>query len=202
MTYQRIGEVLGVSRQRVHQIVKAKGLSSSFRDTIKARRAAESAAKSANASALALSRHGCELATLISLRKSGALRAFQHQRRNAGVRGIEWKLNLGEWWGIWVASGRWGQRGKQSDQYVMSRNGDCGPYEAGNVRICTASENFREAKSHATRHDKQNTGIYLTRPGSSNPWIAKVGNRHIGSYPSPELAREARMREMLQMGKA
>lgn len=74
-------------------------------------------------------------------RATTPLAAFALHRRNAAARGVEWNLNAWEWWTIWQESGRWAQRGPRSDQYVMCRYGDVGPYAVGNVYIATAAHN-------------------------------------------------------------
>jgi hypothetical protein len=78
---------------------------------------------------------------------SEARHAFSTQRCSALTRGVGWDLDLATWWHIWSASGRWAQRGKGPDKYVMARAGDTGPYAVGNVRICTMLENMRESSA-------------------------------------------------------
>ena len=74
-------------------------------------------------------------------------RGRYHQHKgSAGKRGIPFPLTFGEWWDIWQASGKWEQRGRRKDQYVMARFGDCGAYERNNVRICLAGENTDEMR--------------------------------------------------------
>lgn len=71
--------------------------------------------------------------------------AYNSQRRGAKVRGVAFLLTFEEWWAIWTDSGKWEQRGRLKDQYVMARYGDQGPYAVGNVRICLTGDNVREA---------------------------------------------------------
>jgi len=71
-------------------------------------------------------------------------RYHQHKGK-AQYRGIEFLLSFEEWWGLWEASGKWDQRGRRKDQYVMARFGDQGAYEPGNVKICLVSENVAES---------------------------------------------------------
>jgi hypothetical protein len=56
-------------------------------------------------------------------------------------RGIAFEFTFEQWWEIWKKSGHWHQRGKRSDQYCMSRFGDKGGYELGNVEIVTNHTN-------------------------------------------------------------
>jgi hypothetical protein len=69
---------------------------------------------------------------------------YKCHKANAKWRGVAFLLTFDEWWGIWNASGKWEQRGRQTGRYVMARFGDAGPYAMGNVRICTSQENNSE----------------------------------------------------------
>jgi len=72
----------------------------------------------------------------MSLRK-----AFNRQRNDAKRRGIAFELTFDEWLTIWVGSGHLHERGRQRDQYVMSRFRDVGAYTVGNVAIIPQVEN-------------------------------------------------------------
>ena len=63
----------------------------------------------------------------------------------ARLRGIDFTLTFEQWWDIWQQSGKWNERGRKKDQYVMSRIGDTGPYELGNVFIQSNADNNRDA---------------------------------------------------------
>ena len=60
---------------------------------------------------------------------------FWAQRQSARNRKITWNLTFDEWWDIWQQSGHWNNRGVHKGQYCMSRIGDVGSYEIGNVFI-------------------------------------------------------------------
>lgn len=84
-------------------------------------------------------------------------RKFYAHRSNARRRGIQFYLTFDQWWEIWQKSGHWDQRGRLSNQYVMSRYGDSGPYEVGNVFIQQQSSNTKDAHlnkeiSDTTKH--------------------------------------------------
>lgn len=66
---------------------------------------------------------------------------YDQQRWRAHTRKIQFNLSFTEWWDIWQKSGHWEDRGRRVDQYVMSRVGDSGAYEVGNVFIQTQKEN-------------------------------------------------------------
>lgn len=69
---------------------------------------------------------------------------YIRQRANANRRGIRWEFTFDTWWNTWQASGKWEQRGTQSDQYCMSRILDDGPYSPSNVRIQTMRKNSQQ----------------------------------------------------------
>jgi len=85
---------------------------------------------------------------------------YTSQRRDAGRRGIEWKITLIEWWHVWVSSGHWAERGP-GQGYVMCRFGDTGPYAANNVYIATNPQNARDA----ARKDDLPMGVYRQHNG-------------------------------------
>ena len=83
---------------------------------------------------------------------NSARKAYEHQcKRCIGGRldragnPIEMRLTFVEWLNVWLESGHWHERGVRKGQYVMSRIGDLGHYELGNVFIQTCSQNSRDA---------------------------------------------------------
>lgn len=71
---------------------------------------------------------------------------YWQQKRNAAMRGIEWRLTFPAWWAIWSGSGKWGYRGRGKYAYCMSRTGDAGAYALGNVIIQTNSSNASQGR--------------------------------------------------------
>jgi hypothetical protein len=57
---------------------------------------------------------------------------------------IQFNLTFEEWLSIWLESGQIENRGVKAGQYIMSRHGDLGPYEVGNVAIKLHSQNSSE----------------------------------------------------------
>ena len=55
-------------------------------------------------------------------------------------------LAFEEWLAVWEASGQLAQRGRGKDRYCMSRYGDEGNYELGNVFIQSFGKNSSEAQ--------------------------------------------------------
>ena len=75
-----------------------------------------------------------------------AEKRYLQQRAQARMRKISFTLTFNEWLNIWLDSGKWEQRGRGKDQYCMSRIGDIGGYDLGNVFIQSQSDNVKEAQ--------------------------------------------------------
>ncbi len=146
MALAAIGRRFGVTKQRVHQVIKKAGIPSARKLAAAKRRADEEAVRNARC----LSVWGCTYAEWKRLRQTAdrydqtPMGRFQSQKSNAGKRGIEWRLTFQEWWSIWVDSGKWYRRGKMIGEYVLARFGDHGPYSVDNVYITTTSQNIRD----------------------------------------------------------
>lgn len=116
--------------------------------------------------------------------------AFQTQRRGAKRRGIGWELDLWQWWSIWVASGKWAERGS-GQGYVMCRRGDEGPYATDNVFIAPARENNSDRKG-------KTSGLPIGVSYSGLKFRKYTATRQINgkkvlqrSFHTPELAHAA-----------
>lgn len=153
-TLAEIGELYGVTRERVRQLVKKHhglvGSDGGSRVNADRRRAVNVAKKDAKS----IAKHGCTHAQYLELLQVGKRMqaegfgfarcptgAFASQRMNALRRGISWDLKLWDWWQIWQRSGKWEERGRSKGGYVMCRFGDVGAYEVGNVYIATTEHN-------------------------------------------------------------
>lgn len=149
-TLKEISEVYKLTRERVRQIISrrhgltAKDGGSHWRAK---RRRIQSEAKK---NAAFLEKYGLTFNEWRAIRDIGLntesrtkrpTYAFTRQRHSARQRGIEWNLTLAEWLAVWIESGKWEQRGRARDSYVMCRFGDAGPYEVGNVYIATLAHN-------------------------------------------------------------
>ena len=60
---------------------------------------------------------------------------YSMEEAKVKARGIPFTLTFEQWWDLWRASGKWSQRGRAAGQFWLSRHGDTGPYEIGNVAI-------------------------------------------------------------------
>jgi hypothetical protein len=65
------------------------------------------------------------------------------------MRGIDWQLTFEQWFGWWLESGHYHERGRLKDQYVMARFGDTGPYSLDNIMCIPNKENvYNHVKTH------------------------------------------------------
>lgn len=143
-TLQEIGQELGLTRERVRQLL-AKFFSISGQDGGQHKRAIENRLKfEAKRNARSLKRWGCSWDDYIKLRRlKKPTRTFARQKVTAIARGIDWQLNLWQWWSIWQQSGHWTSRGR-GNGYCMCRKGDQGPYSVDNVYIATNAKNIQD----------------------------------------------------------
>lgn len=91
-----------------------------------------------------LRKYGVDSSIVEKLNIFGAPKKYLEQKKMAIKRNITWEFDLQQWWDVWESSGKWDLRGRKVGNYVMSRNGDVGPYSSNNVRIATCTENHRD----------------------------------------------------------
>lgn len=202
-TLQQIGDVYGVSRERVRQILKRDfGIKSSdggysvlAAEKKRQRRAAEDAK--------CQKKYGCSYRQYLSivreelrLKREGSpakrlpRMAFCQQRSNAKKRGIDWQLSLWDWWLIWQESGKWNRRGRRSGGFCMCRKGDVGPYSKDNVYIATFAENA----SVANKKSDLPMGVSRDRKRYVAQRMLNGKLHRIGSFDTPEEAHLAFIR--------
>src|SRR4051794_37768607 len=70
-----------------------------------------------------------------------ALAAFRTHRNNAKRRRVPFHLSVSEWWWFWSQDDRWERRGRGSNDLVMARRGDAGPYAVDNIVCLTLAAN-------------------------------------------------------------
>lgn len=215
MTLVQIGEIHGLTRERVRQILSRLGLDSSNSGRKKVsdqRKQAKRVAVSARRDARCMRVYGCSFESLESilgkdvvLTSHRTARAYVQHKRNSGWRGIEFLLTFTQWWAVWQKSGKWKQRGR-GQGYVMARTGDVGPYAVGNVYICTQSQNSKDsflktpasarAAKRAANPNAKGTlgsgkGWSFDKTCKSRPYRVVVRNRAIGAFATAEEARSA-----------
>lgn len=148
-----------ISRQRVQQVLKSRGLDKSTggRSAQKWKRRKEAAEIALNKlhrkERKVIDLFGCSAQEAMELgwlgwsktdRGSPAWKYVQ-QKRNARYRKIDWGFTLLTWWKLWGSDGHWLKRGTRKSQYVMARFGDSGPYAPENVYLATTTDNRHES---------------------------------------------------------
>ena len=177
-TLNEIGELYGVSRERVRQI-----LSKRFNYTAKdggktAQAQVNRLAKKQIRDAKSFEAYGCSYRDYRKLSLIGKnmvgegqsyyrtpVGAFNCQRSTAIHRGLEWKMKLWEWWQVWQSSGKWESRGRDKGGYVMCRFKDTGAYEVGNVYIATKRHNssFQPNNPYRLNHPDHDDVVLAVR---------------------------------------
>lgn len=198
MTLEQIGARHKVTRERIRQILRKIGVP---RDAggIAKKAATRRAQMRQSADLRYMQKYGVDFETMRMLRRIGVTRAWTYQRKNAKNRGIGWHLTVGQFWQIWSDSGKWPQRGRGKGKYCLARYNDSGDYKFGNVWVCEFSENCREARARAAFGGGNIHHLY---PGSTKPWIAKHGNKHLGCFATKEEATAAKIRYAAGAGRA
>jgi len=177
-TLAEVGSLYGVTRERVRQII-SKHANMTAKDGGKSVRAQRNrVSRDARRDKKSFDKYGCSYEQYRGLVRMGfesqkdgsrtknttPTGAYKSQRKNAISRGIEWKITLWEWWGVWDDSGKWDQRGRGKKGYVMCRYGDDGAYEIGNVYIATAIHNSSFQPKNPYRKDHpEHQGVIAIR---------------------------------------
>lgn len=79
----------------------------------------------------------------------------------------------------------------------MARRGDAGAYEAGNVYICSNSQNAKDGHMNGVMHAAPKKdprfirGYLLDSTSKSRPYRVRVGGKQVGQFATPEEARAA-----------
>ncbi|HEN3551579.1 TPA: hypothetical protein U5E08_003949 [Yersinia enterocolitica] len=141
-TLQEISQPLGVSRERIRQILEENGLTGKDGGV-----AAKVAKRIEAKEKLDIQKYGCTKEQIKQIQHGYQSKTrtpfhlFKSQRSNARVRGVEWNLLFWDWWMIWKESGHWERRGRGIGHYCMCRKEDLGAYEKGNVYIDLSPNN-------------------------------------------------------------
>jgi plasmid maintenance system antidote protein VapI len=177
-TLNEIGEVYGVSRERVRQIISKRAGITAAQGGQSIRASRKEQAKAARRDAESYEKYGCsyeQYRSLVNMGKEimavGGTRertptgAWARQRQTAMSRGLTWNLKLADWWNIWQESGKWDDRGRGKGKYVMCRFGDVGAYEIGNVYIakCEHNGSFQPNNPYRKGHPDHDEAIASIR---------------------------------------
>lgn len=172
-TLAEIGREFGVTRERIRQILSNEKAPASEARAVRALlkipvKQARKTKKGEAAERRCLKAWGISQERYLEIAKrygrSGAsgspLTQFSSQRSNARTRSITWNMTFAEWWSIWQESGHYPERGR-GNGYGMSRFGDTGAYEVGNVEIITGTQNAADqwisGKQRKPSHPSKNT---------------------------------------------
>ena len=101
---------------------------------------------------------------------------YTDHQNNAARRGIEFNLSFAEWLLIWEESGKFEQRGRGAGTYCMSRIGDIGPYELGNVFIQLNKVNTSEGNLGKVLSDETKAKMSAASIGKPKPWMGGKSN--------------------------
>lgn len=156
-TLQEIGEIYGISRERVRQRLSKNGLiksdgGSHIKTFINlAENAFKNRGFTAKREIACINYYGCSREYRDSLGDCNVYgqlpMAYKSQKNSARKRGIEFNLTLPEWIEIWQNSGQLHNRGLGAGKYVMARVCDSGAYEKDNVEIITHSQNSKDCRA-------------------------------------------------------
>lgn len=182
-TLQEVGDVFGLTRERVRQILRRAGVSPTqggVRKRSERRRYSAKLAKSIERDARAQAWFGCYRDEVVSLNdglcishKDGKALKYTEQRRNAERRGIEWNLTFADWLRVWEESGHLDVRGRRQNRYCMARISDIGPYDVQNVYITTIAANAADYQATLKVRGVLCADGYKRLPG--NPNIDAIG---------------------------
>jgi hypothetical protein len=153
---QQIGDVHGLTRERVRQILRPLGVAA-FMGGVRVRENTTKKKAQNAREAHALLVWGISLTERQAIKREYGNKpflAYTEQRNNAKQRGVAWHFDFGSWWKVWVESGKWRERGRPG--YCMAREGDSGPYAANNVYICTGSANLIDRWAFSRNHKNLN----------------------------------------------
>lgn len=160
-TMQHIANVLGISRQRVHQLMQDFDLCTEMRENWRA-----NVPKKQKKKYIPVVRKepapGVNDARAFAKRSGlpDPYKRFTSNRLSAAKRGIGWGLTFLEWWELWLPY--YGLRGRKKGQMVLCRTADRGAYMAGNVRVDLGKANHHErALEYRCAHKKRPNGAHV-----------------------------------------
>ena len=120
------------------------------------------------------------------VRQSYACQKFTSKRR-----GIRFLLSLQQWVAVWEKSGKFHLRGRGSAKYCMSRPGDVGAYEIGNVVIVTNRQNISQM-NRLGRKVSAATRLKIGQANRGHRHSAEVRARMSKSHLGKKLSEETK----------
>lgn len=168
-TLREIGEVYGITREGVRQLLKPWGITRKYGGkAIRYRKVVTEKRNRVNQNILA--RWGITSDEYQKIRakygphaSSGSpFRLFIEQRRNFRCRtNVPWTLKFVDWWRCWQESGKWKERGR--GRYVLARIVPTEGFHAGNIRVVLMGE--------------------LAAEKFEDGWLPQKGKKSVWEYP-------------------
>ncbi|HEY9145651.1 MAG TPA: sigma factor-like helix-turn-helix DNA-binding protein [Thiobacillus sp.] len=153
-TLEQVGQLYGMTRERVRQIIAAAGITRAdggLHVQSQRRRVRKATERQAKHDRRVMRFYGCSLAEarvlndMVPLSRIGSpAQLYTRQRTTAKQRDISWEITFPEWMAVWRDSGKFDLRGHGRGSYCMARQGDTGPYSVANVYITTCDDNVRD----------------------------------------------------------
>jgi len=214
-TLEQVGKKYAITRERARQIIKQAGIDfkkcgAYAQKIIKKQASADALKKQKDKKCIDI--YGCKNDELLSLndgfirsKKQSKAHRYLRQKRNAAYRGVVFNLTFPQWVDVWNQSGLYDSRGRGIDGYCMSRRGDSGAYEVGNVYIASVIENSAEGIKVAHSNNKKlNREHRFIGIGRGKGWTLTIGGKyksqfrgkHIGLFTTKEDA-ETRYKEVV-----
>lgn len=171
-TLEEIAGIFSLSRERIRQILEKRGLEANqggSRVRTKIRAELRWKESRANRDAHCQKYYGCSYDEALAINGESNLsssdspaKAYTQQQKTAAARGIAWRFTFPQWWAVWQESGKWALRGRGKGKYCMSRIGDCGAYEPGNVQVVLFEDNSASSFDTKPAHMRRVLADYRT----------------------------------------
>lgn len=140
-TLEELGREVGITRERVRQIITQLGASRHAGGASKRSEDRKKKIKSERDQRY-LQKYGLTRQEYVEARDAGYQKAWADQKRNAQRRRIGWHLTLKGFIEVW--EGKFHLRGKRRDALVMTRIDLDQPFTKDNVKIVTLAESARQ----------------------------------------------------------
>lgn len=95
-------------------------------------------------------------------------KCYSTHKNNAKHRNIEYMLTFEEWSTIWKDSGKWEQRGRATDQFVLGRLDNSKPFSVDNCVVRTQSENMSASSKGKPKSANTKRLMALAKLGTSH----------------------------------
>lgn len=153
-TLKEIGDIEGVTRERVRQILFKMGIKAKDGGA-RARARTRRADIEAKRDLAYLHRYGMTRRAYREISKAtGYLAQHRYRSFERSMRLFydePYLLTFGDWWELWHKSGHWSEYGRERDQYVLARIIRPGPFIKSNMQVIKSQENISSAIKRSWR---------------------------------------------------